>query len=297
LPPTERKASGGFSLVELLVSMAVLTLIVGLLAQMLNQATTIWNQGEGNKERMQDLRALADFMGNELQAALLPVNRTSKDNLEFVVNPTDVADKFKNRDCVFWQTPLASNQDLGDVAEVGYFVKWDDTNAANPRPVLCRFFVNPGNLDSAGTAVPDPHFLIYASPNKWVTDTEIEAVAPGDNKEENNYKGLFAENVIGMWIDCLDKDGMSLSPSGQKWSSRDTTPCTLPVAIDLGLVMIDSRSAKRLNSTLQQTIQSLYAKSTSAKAFVDFALETPSLRPISPGLRYYQTRIYLQNSR
>ncbi len=288
-PLIRQKARGGFSLVELLVSMAVLVILVGLLAQMLNQATQIWNQGESNKERLQDLRALADFMGNELQGALLPINRTSIDNLEFVVNP-EGAEQFKFRDSVFWQCPLATDQSSGDVAEIGYFVRWDETNPANPRPILCRFYADPTS----------EHFLIYSKPTTWTSENTIEAVAPGD--KEHNYTGLFAENVLGLWVDCIDKDGNVISTAGEKWSSRPPEatpqpPCTLPVAIDLGLVMIDSRSAKRLTPSLKETLVGQYTGSTSAEEFVTKALGNPSLRPISPGLRYYQTRIYLQNSR
>ncbi len=95
---------------------------------------------------------------------------------------------------------------------MGYFVRWDTTNPKNPRAILCRLFIP--SLDSTGTA--NPNFLILpvisstgvsttASPNSWITGTILDSVAPGN--AAGSYQGWFADNVIALWIRCLNPNG------------------------------------------------------------------------------------------
>ena len=291
--------------------MAILSILVVILSQMINQASTAWARGESNKERMQDARAVVEFMSNELQSALLPVNRPTQTGIQFVVNPAAITSgTFNNRDSVFWQTPQATDQTQGDVAEVGYFVRWDTTSVpGNPRPILCRFFVNPG----------DPNFLIYSTVTPWLSDAMLDAAAPGiksANDPSKNYQGLFAENVLGLWVTALDPIGQPItldatganitgsfdSRMGYQYTDSNgatqiQSACSLPAAIDLGLVTLDSRSAKRITPGLPAKIQTLAATSASAQAFVATAQSDPAFLPIIQGLRYFQTKVFLQNSK
>jgi len=303
----------GFTLVELLVSVVVLAILVVLMSQMLITTQNAWSLGEANKDRMQKARAISDFIGNELRAALLPINRTNASNLQFVVNSTAItATTFNNHDSMFWQAPLATDQTLGDVAEVGYFVQWDVTNAANPHSQLCRFFVNHGS-----GATPDPNFLIYSTPTAWLSNSVLLSVAPGN--KANSYKGLFAENILGFWVQCLDplgqqivKDSSGAAFTNNSYDSRrgytytDTTQtpstvvvaaCALPPIIDLSVVTLDSGSAARITVAQRAVISPLVASSANASAFVTSALASASFAPIRRGLRSYQTRIYLPESK
>ena len=272
-----------FSLVELLVAMAVLSLIVVILAQMINHVTGAWQRGEANKEKLQNIRALADFMGSELQAAMLPINRPSQTSLQFLINPSSVTTTNRNHDALFWQMPLATDSSQGDVAEVGYFVKWDTTTTpANPRSLLCRYYVSP--TDTA-------NYLIYSAPTAWVSDTLIGTVAPAS--ATNNYQGLFAKNVLGLWVTPLNSAGALIATP---FDSRSGP--SLPAMIDLGLVMIDARMASRITPSMKTTITSLVtaAAATNAQSFYTTALASPGLQAIRSGLHYYQTRINLMNS-
>lgn len=302
-----------FTLVELLVSMAILIMLVLMMHQALIMVGGAWSLGEANKERMQNVRAIGDFIGNELRAALLPVNRTSTTSLQFIVNPSGITPAmFNSHDSIFWQVPLASDQTLGDVAEIGYFVQWDASNQANPRARLCRFFVNHGM-----GATSDPNFLIYSNPAGWLSDTILQAVAPAN--KQNSYKGLFAENILGFWVQCLDplgnpittdaggapfsnnsfdsRRGYSYIDSSQTPTTVVMPPCALPSIINLGFVTLDSRSAARVGMTEQSAITGLVAGCADANAFVSRVLADSSLMTIKTGLRSFQTRIYLQESR
>ncbi len=296
----------GFTLVELLVGMTILAILVLLLGQMLSQVSGAWSMAESNKERLQNMRAISDFIDQELQAALLPINRTGTNSLQFVVNSPAIPAAYRNRDAIFWQTPLASDQTLGEIAEVGYFVKWDQQT-----PKLCRFIVNPGKTVS-GVAVSDSNFLIYTNPSDWLSQGIIDAVAPANLA--NNYQGLFAENVVGLWVQCLDFTGKPItqdaggtpflsngfdSRRGYKYTDSNGVAVTkqLPAVVNLSFAMIDARSATKITASIKDAISTLAAGSANAQEFVTGAQANPAFRSVSQGLRYYQTSIYLQNSK
>ena len=224
-----------------------------------------------------------------MQAAQLPANRAAQTSLQFIVNPGTVSQKYLNRDAIFWQAPLATDQTYGDVAEIGYFVQWDETNAANPRARLCRLFINPTSANAT-----DSNYKIYSDPTHWITDSVINAVAPAD--KTGMYQGLFVENVIGLWVTCLDSNGVELSAV---FDSRNVTACVLPAAVDLSFVMLDTNSANRITGPLETAIKYLAAKPDlkDANDFVNRTFADPAFNAIRSGLRPCKTRIYLQNSK
>jgi uncharacterized protein (TIGR02599 family) len=318
-----REKAGGFSLIELLVGVAILTVLVVILSGVFGGVSKTWQIGQSSNERLQNIRAITDFLTGELRSALLPINRTDKASLQFVVNPTNISSGFRNADAVFWQAPVAADQTLGDVAAVGYFVRWDETKPANPRPNLCRFYVS----DSmSGT-----NFLVYSQAEgsvPWLTDSLLNTLAPGD--KANAYQGLIAENVVALFVQCLDGKGRPIDSSydgvafankgfdsrlgytdadGTKTAdfanpSGGKSPiCVLPPMVRLSFVLIDARSAARITPaeksilvTLAGTIAQQSPKGD-ANAFVSAALGDAQLKGISAGLRAYQTEINLLNAR
>jgi len=304
--------------VEILVCLTLLAIIVLLLGRMLGTAGRVWNSAEANKERMQNARAISEFIGAEMRTALLPVNRESQSSLQFVVDPPCTAGDLGNRDAVFWQVSLASNQTLGDVAEVGYFVQWNTDNPGNPTSQLCRFFVNPAMSDYT----PDPNFLIVSTPAAWLTEALIKNVAPAT--KARSYNGLFAENITGFWVRCLDSMGQPIAKAydgtafqdhafdsrlGYTRSDGTKTPdyvdagghkrplCALPSMVEVSFMMLDSRSAAKIGPAQQEAIQKLTAASDDASGFLQSAQAAPELAAIRSGFRPFQTRIYLQNSK
>ena len=312
---TRRLAS--FTLIELLVSMAVLTILVFLFSQMFIQVSSFWSLQGSNTEWSQNRRAMNTLITSDLRGALLPVDRTNTNSLQFVVNPSGVSATYQNPDAIFCQAPVATDQSLGDVAEVGYFVQWDASNPANPRARLCRFFVNPGST-VAGTTTADPNYLIYATPSSWLSDSLIQSVAPATSAKA--YQGLFAENVIGFWVQCLDpsnvpitQDATGAAFTGRAFDSRHYTypvtnsvganisvangGCSLPASLLLSMVLIDSATAARVTATSQAKIQSWCGSTTNATQFVSSAFGDATLKAIQPGMRAVQMKIYLEASK
>ena len=328
--------AGAFTLVELLVSMTVLVLLVTLLGRLSIQATGAWGSGESNKERLQNLRAISDLLGSELQGALLPTCRTNTSGLQFVVNPTQqnvVSSTYLNHDAIFWQAPIASDQTYGNVAEVGYFVSWDSTNPSRPRAQLCRFFVNPAT-STAGQEGANPNFLIYQqqpspqptppqpTPSPWLSDNILATICPATASKL--YQGLFADNVVGLWTVCLDPlgnkiitplgkptlaDGNDAFDSRDGYSYIDTTStvtpppsltraaCALPAAVQVSFALLDSDAASRVGPAQQTAILADVTASKNAAAFISMAKTDTQLQAVWRGMRSYQTVVYLQNGK
>ncbi len=287
--------SSAFTLLELLVGVVILALLVTILSQMLSHTSGIWLMRNAQVEKSEGGRAILEFISKELQSAQLPIDRTDTASLQLLVNPTTLSGAYQNPNAIFWQAPVATDSTFGDLAEIGYFVQWDESTKGNPHANLCRFFVNPAN-----PAVSSTTYLIYTQPTNWINDGVINAIAPANRS--NNYQGLLVENVIGFWVSCLQHSGTAISCGTSTFDSRtgyqeSGNTFHLPAAIDLSFVMIDRISAKRITSSMESAIKSAVISSTDANDFVGKVKGQPELRGILPGLSPCETRIYLQNSK
>lgn len=325
----------GFTIVELMVSITILSLLVVMLAGVFGQVSRAWTSGEAGIERRRNVRALADFIGAELRGAMIPLEGASYDaagnaqdgNLQFVVNPpvSAVPDEYRNADAVFWQAPLATETSFGEVAEIGYFVKWDEADRANPRPRLCRFFVNPSKAEG-DTFVRNPAFLIYERQKPWLSKSLLDEIAPGNNErgtggQRNGYRGLFAENVLGLWVECFGLDGTDRyeitgkrsfdSRSGYdctfKAFKTDGTPQTwverrfLPGSVRVSLAQVDSKSAARITPVWERIRELTRAGDVRNAAdfqrvFREEAGHNPRAAAVLPGMRIYSIEVGLQNA-
>ncbi|MEI9997965.1 MAG: prepilin-type N-terminal cleavage/methylation domain-containing protein [Verrucomicrobiota bacterium] len=181
---TNSRRPSSFTLVEMLVALAVVSILVLLITSVLTQLNRMWAQSQSQTQRQQSGRALLNFLARDIAKAMLPLSLTSQASLQFVINPPALSGSgYNNRDNIFFQAPVAVDERAGELAEVGYFVQWQ-TGPASAQ--LCRFFVNP--TDAA-------NYLIYTSPTAWLTSDVVKNVAPGTSA--SSYQGLLAENVIG----------------------------------------------------------------------------------------------------
>jgi len=316
--PTPRTA---FTLLEVLVALAVFSLLVVALFTVMSQVSGTWQQAQARIEPRQSGRAILDYISRELQMARLPADRSmfyssptappqaAQLGLQFVINPATVsAAKFLNPQAAFWQVPATGNSN-GGMAEVGYFVRWDTNAAGNPRSMLCRFLAPPG----------DSNYFIHSAPANWITDSIIDAVAPGVANPSNSaqsYRGWFADNVAGLWVKALDPLGNPIttnalgtayaagtydSRKGYRYLGTNGTNviqsgyaasatnyqilATLPSAIEVSLVILDARAASRLTA-----VPTNYLTATNASAFVQ---GLPA--KVRSGARIYSTRIKLDD--
>lgn len=308
-----------FTLVELLVATAILGLLILLLAQVSNSIGQTWISGSSRAEHQQTGRTLLDFIAQELRAATLPVDRTDDPaaaDLQFVVNPPQLPSAFTHPHAIFWQAPLATDRTWGDMAVLGYFVRWHaPTVTQPPHASLCRVLINPQSPDTvAGTR----QHLIYQESQNWIQENLLDQVAAAD--DTSTYAGLFAENVIAFWIRCLDSRGNLITQNGipagsydsrlgysgeardatGQWVAYQHPAPVLPHRVQISLATLSSPAAARLTPALVALIRQSAAASQSSPTpsaeFVDALRGQPAARPILPGLSAHSLTVSLENA-
>lgn len=308
----ENVTARAFTLVELLVSISVLALIVALLGGSLTAVSQAWTRGEGNAERRGSSRALADFLASELQGALLPVEGVDprgQGNLQFLASPptTRLPEECAWSDSLFWQSPLAMETTFGEIAVVGYFIKWSEG-----RPMLCRLFIPP-SVRKDGVVSKNPDFRVFAGgPDEWLDPDLVSRNVSPENKA-GGYRGLFADLVPGFWVQCYGLDGQALPRS---YDSRQGYDCLfkpdgrlsytekryLPATVRVSLAQVDSGHAFELMQAADE-VRDIAAEPAvrDAAAFLQrmqsAAESSPALAALLPGLRIYTTEIQLLHSR
>ena len=305
-PPARPGALGGFTLVEILVATAILSLLAGMLMTVANQVGTAWRDGQSQNERRSTGRALLDFMAAEVQQASVGITQPevidfktspptySSLSTHFVASlpaligatgtsyPTTTANgssTYLNPHALFWQAPIARNPAGGALASVGYFVRWVGTEAR-----LCRL-----QVDAADTA----NFRVLRTPREnWLNNTILDNLAPASAP---TYQGWFGDNVIGLWVRPLDAWGrpiqyeaetstpqkinngygfdsrrgyVSNGPDGTYGNSDDVKVAgpALPPAVEIAIVTIDSTSARRITTSDVTAIRNLAAAKASDPA-------------------------------
>lgn len=286
-----------------MVASAVLGLLLISLAQVASTVADVWSSGHARAERRQYGRAIVDFIGRELRSAAVPVNRavlSDKGDLQFILNPTALGAQLKNPHALFWQAPVATDTSQGALAQVGYYVHWDGN-----KPMLCRLLVNPSSDD----------YLVYeeGQVGAWMNAGIANAATPS---VENGWAGLFAENVLGFWARCLDRDGQPITQVGGAglYDSRAPYSSTidgvvatyeapvLPDSVEISVVTVDARTAALFDAGVKTAIMELVQspETLNAAAFIE-ALKTQAAtrRELVPALRSavpYQIQVYLENS-
>ena len=253
--PFAKRAGGGeelssaFSLVEMLVALAIFSIIMLVLLSVTTSLMVTWQLGQARNERRTEGRTVLERMSRDLRVASIPLGKTIGTNLTFIINPAGVSATYELPQAIFFQAPVASDGGTnGNLAVVGYFIQW-----INGTPSLTRVLINPS---SAG------NYSIYSTTN-WINDGLLQTNAPAT--QASGYVGLLAENVLGLWVQALDPQGKPIQQTtglpGESFDSRlpysytnsvyTTVPTTnlapvLPAAVQIAIVVIDSRTAKRL---------------------------------------------------
>lgn len=246
-----RASLGSFTLVEMILAIGILSILVIMLASMLGALTSAWQDGEAHNERRTVAQAALDKISRELSIAAFPVQRTTN-GLQMVINPPTVSSAYEYPHAAFWQAPVATDGGTnGNLAVVGYFIQW-----TNLTPCLSRVLINPSSSD----------YAVYTSPNQWISDALIQAHA----SLGNNYAGLMAENVLGIWVQPLDPNGNPIQqtlPNGppETFDSRypyaytnhflagwnwetNTSTVSAPASVQVAVAVMDSRTAKLLTA-------------------------------------------------
>jgi prepilin-type N-terminal cleavage/methylation domain-containing protein len=248
-----RLRTRAFTLVELLIATAILSVLVLLLTSLLSGVNRAWVSGEQQVSEFQDGRAICELISRELSQAVV------SQNLQLVENPSlppglnpgesDPARQRANSDSIFWQAPATSTAS-GNLAEIGYYL----TESYQ----LKRFFVPPDNnkyaiFSNAPTDISAPWITTpFASPSEF-----------------NAVCSVVSQGVLSFWVRCFDRNGdlipwLSTAPPlkfnsaahfqpaiiGQPSSFKYTSASTargnlLPTALEVTVVTLDPQTFKR----------------------------------------------------
>ncbi len=302
-----------FTILEVLVATAVLCIMVVLLASITGHVSKVWQQVAANNQQRSAARVLLHYMARELQAVRKPVPMPSASadnaNLQMIASlPANAANASVipadnlYPHALFWQVPVAQNTSKGNIASVGYFIRWDTSQAGRAKPVLSRFFVAPS--DAANFQVYDRS---GASAQNWLS--VLPSVAPATAPA---YQGWMSDNVIALWIRFLDTDGQPITQnaagqtlnSGYGFDSRQgyRSPTSgqvhpgpaYPPCVEISLVVVDSRTLEKIKAPIipAPTTPADFSKGAgtpgSVRYFVD---QLPA--EIKAGARIFSTRVFL----
>ena len=300
-----------FTLLEVLVSVAILMMMVVILASIASHVSKAWQDVSASNQQRSAARVLLQYMARELQAVKKPVPMPAAAgaaNLQMVASLASNADNATvipadnlYPHALFWQVPVAHNTSKGNIAAVGYFIRWDTiSKPGRAKPILCRFFVAPS--DAANFQIYDQAAAVAQN---WlsVLPTVAPATAPA-------YQGWMSDNVIGLWIRFLDTDGQPITKNAAGttlnygFDSRQgyRSPATgqvhpgpaYPPSVEISLVVVDSRTLAKIQTppTYSQTTPADFNKTESTAGSVRYFVDQLP-KEIKAGARIYSTRVYL----
>lgn len=191
------KKNKAFTILELLVAMALLGIVVTLLASILSSTQKGVAQVGSASSQRQDARAVLDQISRDLRSTLEPVSRSFElanpglRQPEFLLNPPGLTG---NGSSIFWS--VRNESSVGGNMLVGYLLRWE-TTPEGPLPRLCRVSFDPNDTESIKQT------LQGATANAtWVNEGLINQNAPG--VQDQGYQGWISDNILAFYARALD---------------------------------------------------------------------------------------------
>jgi len=272
----------------MLVATAIFSIMMLLLMSLVSRSSAIWQQTDGDRQKRESARILLEMIGRDLEGAVIPPPGSLNSNLDFQLNPTVSGGNYLNPASSFWQTVIAGTGTTnGDIEDVGYFVNWAVIDG-RAHGALCRL--------SIPASDPNSVFSNPMQPTRTWSQSLLNEYAPGLNVTSlgspNAYKGLLAENVLGLWITLYNATNGVIGNAATPYDSRATTQ--RPAYADVTVVVLDPSVAERLSSVA--LITNCYAgpAQTNADTFITNLPEAGGYRA---GAQAFTTRFQIQGGR
>ena len=215
------KNSSAFSILELLVAVSVLSILLVVLLNIVQGATSLWRGSENKVEAYREARAALQVMSSDLRNilpstnfAFFRTNLTNTPNIGFLTT-----------------LPLSSQNatSLGDVCTVGYFLKYDNksalTNALGRQSYnLYRYFVESNETFAKLTNTPQDVL----------------------NLNTNNFE-ILARNVVSFKAACLVTNSTGNSTGNfTTWTQNATTP--MPHIVEITITAVNNERTMRFGA-------------------------------------------------
>jgi prepilin-type N-terminal cleavage/methylation domain-containing protein len=192
------KDNQAFTILELLVAMALLGIVVTLLASILSSTQKgVAQLGSASSQR-QDARAVLDQISRDLRSTLEPVSRGFElanpgvRQPEFLLNPPGFT---ANGSSIFWS--VRNESSLGGNMLVGYLLRWE-TSPGVALPRLCRVSFDPNDAESIKQTLQGS----ATANSTWINAGSINLNAPG--VQDQGYQGWISDNVLAFYARVLD---------------------------------------------------------------------------------------------
>ncbi|GAT32643.1 Verru_Chthon cassette protein C [Terrimicrobium sacchariphilum] len=267
--PKNRRAA--FSLLEVLVAIAVLSLILALTLDMTSQASKVWRRGKSHEETFRAARDAFATITRELSQSTLntyydyfdasgrpagdpsydgnPTRYGRQSELRFACGPGLVPAQIGH--AVFFQAPLghSDSSSLTKLASLlntrGYYVKFGNDTSGDfigGKPAFLAAGHPRFRYRLLSIEQPSEKMSVYASPSNWIT-----------NALSNGSARVLAENVVAFAVRPMWPDGASTSysyDSGVSWAGNSGNQPRemnqLPPRLEVILVVIDEATSARL---------------------------------------------------
>jgi prepilin-type N-terminal cleavage/methylation domain-containing protein len=300
------RANAAFTLIELMVSIAVLGLLGGMVMQLLGSASRITT----NSRKTGDCDTEARFVLDQISADLS--RRVRRPDVDAFVA------KLKGDDRLYFfsetpgYSPKLTAQERSTVSLVGYRLQVPSDSGG--RYVLQRYArALPWVSTSTETALP--FVVLTGTPSKPLPATTLAGASStgsggsfpkvlGQDKSEDIYYQSIGENIIRFEISLLRKPDLSIPsrPVASRILSDTEIPAELSQfglsnisAMIITIAVIDSEARVRTSAS---TIESLALQDTNPSDFPLYPLDlwnksflskVSSLpKPVASGVRFYQ---------
>lgn len=212
-------ARAGFTVLELLVATAILSVIVTLLFTIFDRASNAWIKGEATVDRQRSARTTLELISRDMSQSFITTTATGRVIFAGGSN------------WVYFAAPVAPGGDMvSDLGEYAYF--HDSSATAN---TLTRYYSAP---------TPD-----NSTSGKWNPNGRFDSVVPASSTATNLASmSLLAEGAVGFQFQYYDAAGNG----SFTWDTSDSGPAVqqnvLPALVEVTMVAVDSRTAARLPS-------------------------------------------------
>ncbi len=253
VPAPARIGRHGFTLLELLVSITVLTLLLVILLSMVDTATKLWRTNENRVDAYREARAAINMIANDLASAYASNDPnlffTQKDT-DFTIPGTATEPGMDGR--LFFLTSLPTEaqeegKNKSDLCTVGYFLGFARTSLLSngkddPSLNLYRYFRSSGgDTSDSGTKIDNSTYLamIGGDPIRKIPSGTLWVA----NKGAGTSSEVLAKNITGFEINAYSTSN-STATGLTPFTKSATTP--VPDVVEIRLKALNNDTARRL---------------------------------------------------
>jgi len=291
LSPRSRNSRAAFTILELLVSIAIFSAILVSVMSAVNQISAMWRSTSDKIEAFQDARAAFDLLTRNLSQATLntyvgydddvaPKRYLRKSELQLICKPagTDFPGTVGTGEAVFFQAPASRTKNTtayggmeGLLNGCGYYIEYDPYRNDSDDPDTPDFIQAKAGHQRLHRyrlmqlLIPTEENKIYSTPTQWYEGHSLDAHVIASNIIALIIRpqdpAATTTEVVGVDPPDLTGDYSYDSTADGNQSPQPITANQLPPVIQVTMIAITESSAIRLgnSSTPPNTITNALA--------------------------------------